>query len=212
MGACGCLTLLGLALGGGGIALLSMNGGDEPTESPSVTTTDVATTDEPTTDEPTTDEPTTDEPTTDEPTTDEPTTDEPTGAVGLPGSEGYEETPVQDPTDADLDAAKDTMIAYLMGLSDNDPAAACAKQMDPITGKGIDDSSVLQDVCVESTQQAIDDQDLVGKADHLTRDHFEANLDAEGRVVLVHNIHADDPTPMKIAKGADGKLYVALGA
>ena len=212
VGACGCLTLLALAAGGGGLALLSMNGGDDPTESPSAGPTSEQTTLEDPTDPVTSDSPTSEAPTTEEPTSEAPTTEEPTGTVGLPGSDVYVDTPVQDPTDADLDAAKDTVIAYLMGLSDDDPAASCALQMDPLTGKGIDDSSILQDTCVESTQQAIDDQDLGGKATHLTRDHFEANLDAEGRVVLVHSIHADDPSPMKIAKGTDGKLYVALGA
>ena len=208
VGICGCLSLAALLAGGGGIALYTMSGDDDPTGRP--TTSEEPTSEDPTTDDPASEEPTTEEPTTEEPTTEEPTTEEPTDEAGLPGSSGYEGTPVQDPTDADLDAAKDTVIGYLMGLSDNDPAAACALQLDPITGVGIDDSSILKDACVESTQQAIDEQELQGKAEHLTPDYFEANLDAEGRVILVHNIHADDSPPMKIAKGSDGKLYVVL--
>lgn len=195
-------------MAGGGLALFSMGGEEEPTTGPTTEegpTTDP--TDEPT-DEPTTDEPT-DEPTTDEPTTDEPTTDEPTGATGLPGMGAYESTPVQDPTDADLEPAKQAMLDYLMGLSNNDPGASCDNQLDPLTGNGITEDSILRDACVESAQGAIDGQGLEGKASHLTTADFEANLDAENRVILVHNIHADDPTPAKLAKGADGQIYLA---
>ena len=202
LGVCGCLVLVLVIVGGVGLALFALSGDDEePTESPTASQTEETTTDEPT------DEPTTDEPT-DEPT-EEPTTEEPTADAGLPGVSGFESTPVQDPTDDDLEMAKETMLAYLMALSDNDPAAACAWQLDPLTGNGIDDSSFLIDTCVESTQTAIDEEELEGRASNLTVADFEAELDADNRVVLVHNIHADDPDPAKVAKGDNGDMYLA---
>lgn len=207
LGICGCLVLLLVVVGGGGLALFAFSGGDDdPPESPTAGQTEEVTTDDPT-EETTTEEPT-DEPTTEEPT-EEPTTEEPTSDAGLPGVSGFESTPVQDPTDDDVEMAKQTMLAYLMALSDNDPAAACAWQLDPLTGNGIDHSSFLVDSCVESTQEAIDEQELEGRASHLTVADFEAELDADNRVVLVHNIHADDPSPAQIAKGANGDMYLA---
>lgn len=210
VGICGCLTLLALAAGGGGLALLSMNDGDDPTESPSAGPTSEETTLEDPTDPATSDSPTSEAPTSEEPTSEAPTSAEPTGEEGLPGTTIYADTPVQDPTEADLDAAKETLLAYLMGLSDNDPAAACANQLDYMTGRGIDSSSGLYDICVESTQENIDEQELEGSVTGLSTADFEARLDAENRVILVHNIHSGDETQITVAKGSDGKLYVAL--
>lgn len=210
VGICGCLTLLALAAGGGGLALLSMNDGDDPTESPSAGPTSEQTTLEDPTDPATSDSPTSEAPTSEEPTSEAPTSAEPTGEEGLPGTTIYADTPVQDPTEADLDAAKEALLAYLMGLSDNDPAAACANQLDYMTGRGIDSSSGLYDICVESTQENIDGQELEGSVTGLSTADFEARLDAENRVILVHNIHSGDETQITVAKGSDGKLYVAL--
>lgn len=205
LGICGCLLLALIVAAGGGLALFSLGGDDEPTSGPTTEETSEESVDP--TDEPTTEEPT-EETTTEEPT-EEATSEEPTGTVGLPGLEGFEETPVQDPTDADLEASKEAFLGYLTGLSNNDPAAVCAKQMDPITGNGITTDSFLYDTCVETTQAAIDEHGLEGQGGHLTTADFEAVLDAENRVILVHNIHAEDPAPSKIAKGADGQMYVA---
>lgn len=208
-GICGCLTLLALAAGGGGLVLLTMNGGDDPTESPSAGPTSEETTLEDPTDPATPDSPTSEAPTSEEPTSEAPTSAEPTGEVGLPGDSTYSDTPVQDPTETDVEGAKETLLAYLNGLSDNDPAAACAKQMDPLTGRGIDSGSQLYDICVESTQESIDDENLAGTAANLSTADFGARLDAENRVILVHNIHSGDETQVAVAKGADGQLYIA---
>lgn len=204
---CGCLSLLALLLAGGGFALFAMGGDDDPTVGP---TSSEATTEEETSEEATTEEETSEEATTEEETSEEATTEEETSAAGLPGKSGYEDTPVQDPTDADLEGAKETILAYLQALSDNDPAAACAKQLDPLTGVGIDSSSALYDPCIEGTQENIDEEDLAGSVTGLSTADFEAELDAANRVILVHNIHSGTSTQISIAKGSDGQLYVAL--
>lgn len=202
LGICGCLALVLVIAGAGGLALFIFSGDeDDPTRSPTAGQTEEVTTEEQT------EEPTTEEPT-DEPTTEEPT-EEPTSDTGLPGVPGFTSTPVQDPTEDDLEMAKQSMLAYLTALSDDDPAAACAWQLDPLTGNGIDHRSLLADTCLESTQEAIDEQELAGQASDLTVDDFDAELDADNRVVLVHNIHADDPAPAQLAKGDNGDMYLA---
>ena len=214
LGVCGCLVLVLVLAGGGGLALFAFSGGDDdPVETgmasgPTETETAEATTEEPT-EETTTEEPTTEEPTTEEPTTEEPTTEEPTADTGLPGLPIFASTPVQDPTDDDLDAAKQALLDYLTGLSDNDPVKTCGSRLDPLTGVGITEDSFLYDSCLESTQEEIDSNEWDGVASFLHLSDFDAELDAENRVVLVTFVHTDEPIPAQIAKGDDGGMYLA---
>lgn len=214
LGICGCLVLALVIIGGGALALFVFSGDDEdPGETrtasgPSKTeeTEEPEETDE--TEEPTTEEPT-EETLTEEPTTEEPTTEEPTEETGLPGLDVFDSTPVQDPTEDDLDAAKQVLMDYLTGLSDDDAELSCSRQLDPLTGVGITEDSFLHDSCIESTQEEIDDNEWDGVASYFELDDFDAELDEEDRVVLVTFVHADEPVPALVAKGDDGDMYIA---
>lgn len=211
VGICGCLVLVLVIAGAGALALYAFSGaGDDPTEAPTAEdTTEEATTEEPTrettTEEPS-EEPTTEEPTSEEPAPEEETEDE--EETGLPGQPVFESTPVQDPDEDDLDAATEVLLDHLNGLSDGDADKTCASRLDPLTGEGITEDSILYDGCIEAMQEEIDDNEWEGMASDLTPDDFTAELDAENRVVLV-NLAGDDDALAQIAKGSDGNMYLA---
>lgn len=199
---CGCLVLILIVLIGGGIFLVTRNGDDTD---PTAASTEPSTSESPTTEEPTTEEPTTEEPTTEEPTTEEPSDDSETGVKGV---KGYDSTPVQVPTESDLEPAKQTAVDFLKGMSDGDAEAVCAKVMDPLMGKGIDDSSIFQGDCVKDWKKNLESGKYKGKADGLSTSDFDAKLHADGHYISVTNKHSDGTTSLKLAKGVDGNIYV----